>query len=462
MRVIPVLVNGAQPLQASELPPEIAGLARLSALEISDSRYEDDTRRLLDRIHPLVAGKPGPEVASGIAADDESAARMKQARMTRLLIEAKRIAESIPSRSEQAVSLAKIAALLMHTDPMRAARIISDAESIALSNRESRIRGEQKLRKSLLYLDGNYLGLSPDVLALLDFTPVSAIAMSIAVADPDRAERIARSIPRKVPGRTLAGNLRSETVADIAKVIAATDPDRANRMARSLNVEQANQVLIEIARAVAAADPARAERITWSVFGVHRNGALAEIAAAVAAADKDRAERIAHCIEGDPEKSALTLARIAATVAATHPDRATWLLDDAERIARSIADDPRRTAFMLANLAVMVTAADPERTAALLTAAELSARSIAGEEKDRTLAGIAAVVAAVDPDRADRVAQSIGSGEEKERALVRIAEVVAAADPDRAERLARSITSAEEKVRALLAIAEADHFSRAR
>ena len=55
------------------------------------------------------------------------------------------------------------------------------------------------------------------------------------------------------------------------------------------------------------------------------------------------------------------------------------------------------------------------------------------------LAAIAVTVAATDPDRAERIAQSIAGAEAKAMALASVAEMVAATDPDRAERIAQSI-----------------------
>jgi class 3 adenylate cyclase/tetratricopeptide (TPR) repeat protein len=48
--VIPVLVDGAQMPPSDEVPPRIARLARLNALEISDMRFDADMARLLDAV----------------------------------------------------------------------------------------------------------------------------------------------------------------------------------------------------------------------------------------------------------------------------------------------------------------------------------------------------------------------------------------------------------------------------
>ena len=47
VRVIPVLVDGAQMPAAEELPASMRGLVRRQALELSPSRFEDDTRLLV-------------------------------------------------------------------------------------------------------------------------------------------------------------------------------------------------------------------------------------------------------------------------------------------------------------------------------------------------------------------------------------------------------------------------------
>lgn len=52
VRVIPVLVEGAHMPSAAELPSEIAPFAQIQAAEISDARFEDDARRLIQALDP--------------------------------------------------------------------------------------------------------------------------------------------------------------------------------------------------------------------------------------------------------------------------------------------------------------------------------------------------------------------------------------------------------------------------
>ena len=59
VRVIPVLVDGAKPLQAQQLPAELHKLARLHAFELSYARYQYDADRLVELIQRVLAEASG-------------------------------------------------------------------------------------------------------------------------------------------------------------------------------------------------------------------------------------------------------------------------------------------------------------------------------------------------------------------------------------------------------------------
>lgn len=65
IRVIPVLVQGAEPPRPEDLPPSLAKLARRNAIELSDARWGYDVERLAQTIQGVLGEKtpaPPPEV----------------------------------------------------------------------------------------------------------------------------------------------------------------------------------------------------------------------------------------------------------------------------------------------------------------------------------------------------------------------------------------------------------------
>jgi hypothetical protein len=54
VRVIPVLVQGAEMPQADELPDDLAALARRNAFELRDTRWRDDVRSLIAALEHVV------------------------------------------------------------------------------------------------------------------------------------------------------------------------------------------------------------------------------------------------------------------------------------------------------------------------------------------------------------------------------------------------------------------------
>jgi hypothetical protein len=60
-RVIPVLVDGAKPLQQKDLPSQLQSLTRLNALDLSYSRYQYDADRLLGVIERVLTAGPSSD-----------------------------------------------------------------------------------------------------------------------------------------------------------------------------------------------------------------------------------------------------------------------------------------------------------------------------------------------------------------------------------------------------------------
>ncbi|GCB49157.1 hypothetical protein SNL152K_6491 [Streptomyces sp. NL15-2K] len=158
------------------------------------------------------------------------------------------------------------------------------------------------------------------------------------------------------------------------------------------------------------------------------------------------AERIANTI-GDGLWRTRALAWVARAAADTFaPEHVERLIDQAEQAASAVGHAP---AEALTAVVTALAALDPDR-------AERIANTPAGTEtKGYVLAALTKAVAASDPERAESIAVTITSKYQRWRALSAVAVAVAATNPDRAERIARSITDKDFKWPALSAVAAA-------
>ncbi|MFF0532826.1 hypothetical protein ACFYT3_31185 [Nocardia amikacinitolerans] len=126
----------------------------------------------------------------------------------------------------------------------------------------------------------------------------------------------------------------------------------------------------------------------------------------------------------------------------------------AEAIARSIPD-PRRQAAALTGLAASIAATDPDR-------AEATARSIPDpEQRFEALTRVAEAIAATDSDRAERLTGSSVTAAWQAASLARVAAMIAVTDPgraaklmDRAEVIACGVADGEQQFNALARVAE--------
>lgn len=142
---IPVLVNGARMPRREDLPPEIRGIARRNAIELSDGRWGYDVGRLMKTLAPLMPGAsqargpipeppPGPEpvplgwrmILEGmlVAGATATAARFLGEELPRGSDDAERIAVIVVRRTETlalvgAVLAVWLARRVWHTYPLR-------------------------------------------------------------------------------------------------------------------------------------------------------------------------------------------------------------------------------------------------------------------------------------------------------------------------------------------------------
>ena len=78
IRVIPLLVQGAQPPQATELPDGLKDLASRNALEVTDARFHSDLDRLIEELEAPTQDLPSDSMFAGRqrrTADQETASK---------------------------------------------------------------------------------------------------------------------------------------------------------------------------------------------------------------------------------------------------------------------------------------------------------------------------------------------------------------------------------------------------
>jgi hypothetical protein len=289
VRLVPVLVDNAEPLRPQQLPAELHQLARLNALELSYGRYEYDANRMLDAIHQELAG-PGTGTVDEAAQKDPQPVESNQDRVTRVLGDAARAAQSITGEAEKAAMLADVARVLATVDPVRATPLFADAERTA----QSIISKRAKTRA------------------------LAGVARALATVDPVRATRLFSDAEHAARSMFVRSS-KASLLADVAKALATTDPDHAERIAQSINFRfYYVDALVDIAKVLAATDPARAAGLLADAENTaqaiemtdSRASALASVAKALAATDPDHAERIAQSItdEGLKAGALLTIA----------------------------------------------------------------------------------------------------------------------------------------------------------
>ena len=227
VRIIPILVDGASMPHADELPAAIAGLARRQALELSPSRFEYDTSRLLKVLDKTLA-----EVRT--AQDDAAAISMSSANSTDQRIDEQQSRQQ-PEQTKQrsALSVPPTAAATPaadrptpdQTEPpdsaskrsSRWARIfvlvfggVVVVILIVFLSIRSRRKPEQTLPRPPRRLDGWFSRMTSPVVRTVGTMPAARVRgattrMAHTVSTPNRPERVP---PREVHRGTLVACTR--------------------------------------------------------------------------------------------------------------------------------------------------------------------------------------------------------------------------------------------------------------
>jgi phage gpG-like protein len=163
VRVIPILVEGADLPGQHDLPDSLADLAHRNAFSMRHETFRYDAERLVTAIEGIVdtAAPVRAETPGEAAQKGPERVRGERARTTRILIDAERLAQSITDENSKAPALLVVAGALAAADPDRAARHIADAERLAQSITDENSRA----------------------------SALTGVARALAAADPDRAER---------------------------------------------------------------------------------------------------------------------------------------------------------------------------------------------------------------------------------------------------------------------------------
>jgi hypothetical protein len=365
---------------------------------------------------------PGPNARPGVGD--------AQRRQAGLIRRAKEIATALPPAGAKAVALGLAATALADTDASQAMILLDEAELLV----QSAASQDAKTRQ---------------------WRDLSAV---VASTDPDRAERMARSLP---------GPIRDHAIECLARALADTDLDRALRLAWS-SIEDENlrmYALTGLAASMTQAEPDRAARLARTLTaGYWTAEALCRVATRLAAADPDgaaalltEAESIARSAR-DGAGQAAALSSVARALADVRPEDAARLFDEAEALARSLSGEQTRT-VALGSLAVSLAVFDTDRALSLtrsladnwyavgeiarLTAHRDPSRALAIAQSITSqtphLADIAVALSVGDPDCAQRLAWSINTERWRAAALTGIARKLNATDPDRAARLLEEV-----------------------
>ncbi|MGW1319773.1 caspase, EACC1-associated type [Streptomyces sp. NPDC002426] len=372
-------------------------------------------------------------------------------------------------RLAQVRAVARAAGLFALTDGRHATLLAERAEALAREHQVLRMR--QRRRLALYAAASGFARIDPlraeSILTELgspaddDIAALSITLRSMAAVDPDRAEKIARSLPRRhhahaervlskvavavtrqqpdraqalVDGMSDPGTQR-DTLVGMSESLAFSDPDRAERIALGLAPQGfRSRCLSTLVEALVPQDPHRAERIARSIpVATDRARALESVLKGMTRHDTHRAEHLARTLP-DAEERDYALHILVRRLASTDPARA-------EGVARGFSDDED-----IANALLCVV--DRLRKSAPESAARIALSMPGSEPRQRAtaLALTAQELVWHAPDRAHQMVreaeQSTGDvtdSEERHLAYSACAAALIETDPERARQFTRQI-----------------------
>lgn len=387
-------------------------------------------------------GAPGAARAwvEGLLADAERCARSisdaptRDAALVRVFLlmadtdpeQAQRVAYSFDGTASQVWALSHLAGELAGTDRSRARRLLEDAEHRldTVTDRRERPRMLSNVVQAVAAMDPRLAERRARTIhdEFWRGLALKRVVSELAPTDPDGAMRVARSITSE--------QWRASALRDVASEVAASDPDLAQQIAAEISHGYHRTVtLCRIAETVSITDPRRADQILVEAGRVassiddeqYRAWALGDVARAVATANPDRAERLAQSIS-DAQHRVWALVDVALVLYDLEPDRTDRLIDEAERAAHVIVNHGYRLSG-LAYLAQRIATTHPDRAARLLADTERLRAETAEPWRTESATDLVRAWAALDPDRAKRLTDTIADQRSRADALCSIAAV---------------------------------------
>ena len=281
---------------------------------------------------------------------------------------------------------------------------------------------------------------------------LAALAPALALIDPDIARQIAAVIPDNFWEDKVN---RSSALAGIARTVAPSDLALAEQLIEEIPIIFYKSIaLADIARILAPQDRTkalalanRALRIAADIAATRserdEGRALVRVARAFASVDSTRARWVSEAIR-EPADRCNALAEVAKTLVTSDPTTGLKLLHEAYLDVYAIRDpedhfdiasrDARSVS--LANLAEAWASYDPSKARALLHEAERWWGTWSGPP-----ARVVEVLAPIDMDAAEQLAETIRDEAQRSRALIHVAGALVSRKPNRARRLLEAIPS---------------------
>ncbi|MFE6913469.1 caspase, EACC1-associated type [Streptomyces rubiginosohelvolus] len=391
-------------------------------------------------------------------------------------------------RLAQVRALVRGAGCFALTDSRRAALLAERAEVLARDHQVLRMRKRRRL--ALYAAASGFARIDPvraeSIIVELgspgddDISALGVTLSSMASVDPDRAERMARGLPRRhhAPAERVLSKvavavarqqpdraqelvdgmsdprIQRDTLVGMAESLADSEPDRAERIALGLAAQGfQSRYLSTLVEVLAPKDPHRAERIARAIpVATARARALESVLKGMSRHDTHRAEHLARTLPEEQGERDYALHILVRRLASTDPGRAEAIArgfrddedianallcivdglresapESAARIALSMpGSEPLQRATALARTAQELVWHAPDRAHQLIREAEQSTGDIAGSE-DRHLAHSACAAALIesDPERARQFTRQIH--DRGQRALARCGMVTALA-----------------------------------